>query len=172
MPPVTLCDAPKSSLLQSLRAGGSYTDCFATEVAISVSQSDYVEAFYTTTLFKAERLVIRLLASTNSTDHEARELALGMRDTFAVWSVAQRLPNQVLLTDRTGRTSSWLMSEAGIASTKLYFGSAINTRVNANTGQREMSIGFRALAGFHDWYSRRLLQAAARRLIAGRASLK
>lgn len=165
-------ELPESSLLLELRRGGSFTDCYTIQLPIAVTQARFVEAFYTTPLFKAERLILKLLASRPSTDQDARDLAQGTTDTFAVWRVAQRSPEQLLLTDPTGRTSSWLMARPDPATsgkaTSLFFGSAITGRSNAKTGQREFGFVFHALLGLHDLYSRRLLQAAASRLMASR----
>ena len=51
-------------------------DCYATEVVGSVSHADFVEAFYTTAVFKLERLILRVI-SRRSTDVEAGQLARG-----------------------------------------------------------------------------------------------
>ncbi len=166
-------ELPEAALLRQLLRNGNHTDCWTTQLAIGVTQAQYVEAFYTTTLFKAERLVLRLLAFKPSTDHGARDLAQSRSDSFAVWRVAQRRPEQILLTDQTGRTSSWLMAvpeqdPASGARTRLYFGSAVIGRTDRTTGQRELGLVFHALLGFHKLYSRLLLQAAAARLLAGK----
>ena len=163
-------ELPESSLLLALRCGGRFTDCYTIQVPIAVTQAQFVEAFYTTPLFKAERFVLMLLASRPSTDQDARDLAQGTTDTFAVWRVAQRSTEQLLLTDQTGRTSSWLMARPDSATsgktTSLFFGSAVTGRTNAKTGKQEFGRVFHALLGLHDLYSRRLLQAAAFRLMA------
>ena len=165
-------ELPESSLLCALRNSGSFTDGYTIQVPIAVTQAQFVEAFYTTPLFKAERFVLKVLASSPSTDQDARDLAQGRNDTFAVWRVAQRSTAQLLLTDRTGSTSSWLMAvpdpTAPGTRTSLFFGSAITGRTNAATGKREFGFVFHALLGLHDLYSRRLLQAAASRLMSGR----
>ena len=162
---------PQASLLLALRRSGSFVDCYTVQVPLPVAQAQFVEAFYTTPLFKAERAVLRLFARSPSTDQDARNLAEGTTDTFAVWRVAQRTNEQLLLTDRTGRTSSWLMAlpdsaESG-RTTSLFFGSAVTGRTDASTGKQAVGPVFRALLGLHDVYSRRLLEAAASRLKAG-----
>ena len=173
MSPAVPTELPATALLWQLRQDGSHTDCWTTQLPIGVTQAQYVEAFYTTPLFKAERLVLRLLARKPSTDQGARDLAQGRCDAFAAWRVAQRRPDQILLTDQTGRTSSWLMvvpdrgPSAGTG-TRLFFGSAVTGRRNHTTGQREFGLVFHALLGFHKLYSRLLLQAAAARLLAGK----
>src|SRR5690606_27974393 len=99
----------------------------------AVSQAAYVHAFYTTPLFRAERLVLQWLASRPSTDLQARQLASGATEDFAAWCVEARTERQLLLRDVTGRTRSWLMAAPrggnddgdGRGGTRLYFGSAI-----------------------------------------------
>ena len=171
MPVALATELPSSTLLSALREQGCFADCYTTTLPRPVTQAQFVEAFYTTPLFKAERWVLRCLAGRRSSDAQARELARGRRDAFAVWKVAQRAPDQILLTDETGRTSSWLMvrpeaaTSAGV-STRLFFGSAIRPRRVGATGQAQFGPGFHALLGLHGFYSRRLLQAAAARLLA------
>jgi hypothetical protein len=165
-------ELPEAALLRQLQRNGGHTDCYTTQLPMRVTQAEYIEAFYTTPLFKAERLLLRLLASKPSTDQGARDLAQGRSDAFAVWRVAQRRPEQILLTDMTGRTSSWLMAVPDEGpervTTRLFFGSAVTGRTNHTTGRREMGLVFHALLGFHKLYSRLLLQAAAARLLGGK----
>lgn len=159
---------PPASLLAALHHRGRYTDCFTTPIALAVSQAQFVEAFYTTRLFKAERLVL-WLAGRGSNDQQAAELAAGRRDRFAAWRVTERRERELLLADDTGRTSSWLMAEPealqGAAGTRLYFGSAVHPRARGNDGQPSLGFVFHALLGLHKLYSRQLLQAAARNLL-------
>lgn len=163
---------PSEALLNRYSEGGAYADCLVTEIARTVAHAAYVEAFYTTPVFKLERLVLRWLVSRPSTDHEARQLAQGMRETFAAWTVEARAADQLLLADFSGRTKSWLMTEpAGGSATRLYFGSAVvpgnrgRDPVSAAGGQkRGLGFAFTALLGFHKLYSRVLLKSASARL--------
>ncbi len=157
---ISACELPADALLARYRGDGSYTDCYVTEVSWLVSQAEYVEAFYTSGVFKLERLILKLLVARPSTDQQARELAAGQRGAFAAWSVEARAPNQLLLCDFRGRTRSWLMTSG----TRLYFGSAVVP--GAARGSRKASLGFvfTALLGFHRLYSRILLRAAVRGL--------
>ncbi len=163
-------DPPASSVLLDLHRSGSFTDCYALVVHCPVTLAQLVQAFYTSPWFKAERWVLKRFAAAPSTDQDVMHLASGQSDRFAVWRVVQRQADQVLLTERSGRTSSWLMVEPLSTehgpSTRLYFGSAVTGRRNAQTGQVEFSRLFHALIGLHDFYSRRLLQAAAAKLMA------
>lgn len=167
------CDLPATSLLRKYASDG-YADCYVATVDARVQHAEFVATFYTTALFKMERAILRL-AGLPSTDLQARELAAGTRDSFAAWRVEARDVDQILLSDVTGRTKSWLMlvatsDNAAVAQTALYFGSAVVPRLNPATGKREMGIAFSALLGFHKLYSRALLGAARRRLIANRKS--
>ena len=159
---------PDQALLARYRADSGYTDCFITEVPFSVSHADYVEAFYTSWLFKLERVVLTLLVAKPSSDAKARELARGEREDFAAWSVEARAPDQLLVCDYQGKTRSWLMVETGPAGTRLYFGTGIVPITGRQTGQRHMSLLFRALLPFHKVYARALLRAARARLATGR----
>jgi hypothetical protein len=162
-------ELPASTLLEKLQRNGSYADCFTLTLPIVVTQAQFVEAFYTTRLFKAERLVIRLLAGKCSTDQQAARLAMGTGNSFAVWKVTERTDGELLLTDDTGSTSSWLMAVPEPLSnqlgTRLFFGSAIKPRQPPSPGgQPQFGRLFHALLGLHNLYSRRLLEAAAHRL--------
>lgn len=151
---------PPESLLQTYAAAGAYVDCYATDIPLPVSHAAFVAEFYTTALFKAERLVLSVLASRPSSDAQARALALGELSSFAAWSVEARAANQLLLRDFTGRTRSWLMVEPfSPSSTRLVFGSAIVPRRDGRLGGR-----FTALLGLHR-HSQLLLAAARRRLL-------
>ena len=168
MIPISSARIPQVALLDRYRQEGAYTDCYASDIALAVSQADYVEAFYTTWLFKLERWILSWLALRPSTDAEAYELALGLRDRFAAWNVEARTDDQLLLCDLLGNTRSWLMSvpvHDGMA-TRLYFGSAIVPEADPHTGARRLGLRFRLLLGFHRRYSRALLRAAVRRLVS------
>ena len=136
---VAPCLVPKSALLQRYVGEGSYVDCYTTDIARPVSQAEFVEAFYTTPVFRLERLILRWAVSKPSTDDEARALATRHADSFAAWKVEGRTGNQLLLCDFLGRTRSWLMAEplevAGRARTRLYFGSAVVPRGTTRHGQ-------------------------------------
>jgi hypothetical protein len=152
-----IADLPEDALLQRYREQGAYTDCFAIDVPGQVAHAAFVEAFYTTTVFKLERLLLALFVARPSRDAEARELASGQRQQFAAWSVEGRAPGQLLMCDYAGSTRSWLMALPAGQGTRLYFGSAV-------VRSRQGGV-FRALLGFHKLYSRILLRAAASRVL-------
>jgi hypothetical protein len=132
----------------------------------------FVTAFYTTSLFKLERIILKWAVSRPSTDVQAEQLASGATDVFAAWHVEKRCENQLLMCDFQGRTRSWLMvaplKNDSSPATRLYFGSAVIPVEDAKTGRPEFGPGFRALMGFHKVYSKALLSAAKSRLNAQR----
>lgn len=157
---VRACELPAEALLARYRRGGGYTDCYSARVAAPVAHAVFVQAFYTSWLFRLER---RLLAwrSLPSTDAEAAELASGHRDTFAAWRVEARGADQLLLCDLSGRTRSWLMTRTDGT---LYFGSAVVPAPDRPAGAPALEFPYRQLLGFHRLYSLALLRAAAARV--------
>lgn len=155
---------PIRSLLFRYQANGDYTDCFTIDVVGQVSQRQFVQAFYTSRLFKVERFILTWLVAKPSTDAEAARLAEGQTDHFAAWTVEGRAHDQLLLCDYQGRTRSWLMAEpileSSRPSTRLYFGSAVVAATNRRTGRKSMPVLFRLLLGFHRRYAKALLGSA------------
>ena len=171
---VTRAALPAESFLNVYTARGEYTDCYRVDIPVRVSLADFVFAFYTTWLFKLERMILARFASKGSADDGARLLALGHVHTFAAWSVERRGDFQILLGDYLGRTCSWLMvanaqSPQGDGSV-LYFGSAVMLSSVYGSDQLARKRAFNALLVFHKLYSRALLYLAARRAVrlAGR----
>jgi hypothetical protein len=166
--PIRTGDLPATALLQAYRASGAYADCYVVDVEQRISQAAYVEAFYTTRLFKLERWLLARFLARPSTDAEAAALAAGERESFAAWRVEGRDARQLLLCDFRGRTRSWLMStplpDEDPPRTRLWFGSAVVPYLEPRSGRRTLGFGFRALLGFHRLYSRLLLRAAVARL--------
>lgn len=165
---IQACELPRSALLGAYSGGGAYADCFTVDVPRHVSQAEYVNAFYTTALFKVERTLLAWFAARPSSDAQVRALAEGSANAFAAWTVERREADQLLLRDFVGRTRSWLMSapsgSVGQGATRLYFGSAVVAAGPVRPGQARMGWAFHALLGFHKLYSRALLSAAVRRL--------
>ena len=142
----------------------AYTDCYVTQVDGHVALESFVYAFYTSWLFKLERLLLDYFAKIPSTDAQARAVAGGSGNEFAAWTVEDRADDQLLMCDLRGTTRSWFMVDqvdAGEAAmTVLYFGSAVVPQSAAATGERKISHGFRLLLPFHKLYSRALLSLA------------
>jgi hypothetical protein len=163
---VRRAEVPPESLLGRYANSGAYTDCYVTELPRAVTHAQFIEAFYTTPLFKVERLLLGLFLSRPATDLQAKQLAAGQLASFAAWSVESRAENQLVLA--AGRTRSWLMVIAGPGSlpsrTQLFFGSAVVPSRSSSGGRASMGFAFTALLGFHKLYSRALLLSARARL--------
>ena len=165
MPTIQKSPAPANALIHKYTyLPGAYTDSFSTEIPVQVSFSDYIFDFYTTSLFKVERLILKLLVRKPSTDKEARELADGVRAQFAAWTVEARSENQILMCDFAGSTRSWLMSVPTETGTRLYFGSAVVPHRISKEGKPSLGFFFTALLGFHKTYSVLLLHSAGAKL--------
>lgn len=147
---------PTGAILGTYADNGSYTDCYALDTTRPVTHAEFVEAFFTSGVFRMERWLIATFLSRRSTDDQVREFASGGRDAFAWWTVERRERDQLLAA--AGRTRAWLM--VGETGTTLYFGSAV---VPQRAGG-PMPWHFRAALGFHRRYSRALLAAAGRKL--------
>jgi hypothetical protein len=151
--------APDEALHAKYPHTGAYIDCFTTEIPGRATLEQFVEAFYTSRVFKLERLILEWTVDKPSTDGEAKELAAGARDRFAAWTVEDRSVDQLLMCDYLGQTRSWLMVAAceqdGSPATRLHFGSVV-------TSVRRFP--FNVLLGFHRLYSRILLNSAKARL--------
>lgn len=158
------CDLPAQALHKRYAAEGAYVDSYTTVLRGAISHAHFVETFYTTIVFKLERLVLFLLLAKRSTDGEARKLANGELDRFSAWSVEARAENQLLMCDFQSRTRSWLMVALedwdGDIVTRLYFGSVVVPETDRVTGKRELGAVFKILMPFHRLYSRLLLTIA------------
>lgn len=165
---IRACALPADAFLGRYAGEGGFADCYCTEVDRAVSLAEYVEAFYTTPLFKLERTILRFAVARPSTDADARRIAQGEAESFAAWTVEGRAADQLLLADYTGRTKSWLrvaaMDGAGAPGTRLYFGSAVVPKRGGDAGRGGLGFLFTSLLGFHKLYSRALLGAARARL--------
>jgi hypothetical protein len=146
------------------QAWAQYSDCFVIETDRPVTLADFVLAFYTSPLFRLERLILRWLAHAPSRDSEARAVAEGSGSSFAVWKVGGRTATQLLMCDRYGTTRSWFSVVPSGSRTVLRFGSGIVSVPDRKSGKRRLGIAFWALLGFHILYSRLLLYFAKRNL--------
>lgn len=168
------CPVPDTAMLGKYQNGSmpespqAYADCYSVEVRGVVMLSDFVFAFYTTPIFKLERVILKYLAGKASSDSEARQLARGSANSFAAWNVEQRDEEQLLMSDFRGRTRSWFMVTPTVntsdSKTVLWFGSAVVPRQNRKPGKQELGRAFTLLLGFHKLYSKALLYATKFRL--------
>jgi hypothetical protein len=143
---------PANALLQRYTTDPkNYTDCYVKDVLGNVSLPEFITAFYTTPLFRAERLILKVGVRKPSTDADVTAVAHGDTKTFAVWDVEDRTDDQALLCDMAGSTRSWFMVAPIDGGTRLYFGSAVTP------GNRLM---IRALTPLHQIYARALLRGA------------
>jgi hypothetical protein len=160
---VTSSAPPEGSLIAPFAgAPGHYADAFRAAVPGDVTLPGLIRAFYTTPLFRAERLVLSL-AGLRGTDTDIAGLADGARAHFAAWTVEARRSDEILLADVSGRTKSWLKVARDETGTRVWFGSVI-----VPLGGGAIGPAFTLLVGPHRVYSRALLAAACRRLAGGR----
>jgi hypothetical protein len=174
---ITQDAVPEDALLCTYRGGlrperweGS-GDCFSVTADRLTSLAEFVFAFYTSPVFRIERVILRLLAGAPSTDAEARSLAEGSGTSFAIWRVGERTATQLLMCDRYERTRSWFgVVPLKDGRTLLQFGSAV-----ASGGHRRIAAGaargnlFRLLLRFHVVYSQVLMHAAKRGVMRNQA---
>ena len=161
------CDLPPDALLRRYDQHNGHVDCFQVDVPGRIKLGHYVEAFYTTWLFKAERKILSV-AGHPSTDAEAAVLAGGRSTQFAAWNVEDRDEDQLLMQDVTGRTRSWFKVARIIAEkserTTLYFGSAVTAIPTGKSGRMSLGPVFRMMMPVHIIYSRALLAATLRKM--------
>jgi hypothetical protein len=157
----------EDSLLRTYRGGtrperwGRYGDCFSLIAERRVSLTDFVFAFYTSPVFRIERFLLGAFAGAASSDSQARAVADGSADSFALWYVGERTATQLLMCDRYERTRSWFrVVPLDRDRTLLQFGSAVAASQGSRSEGRALGLGFRLLMGFHILYSRALLHAA------------
>jgi hypothetical protein len=158
------CSLPPDAFLQRYAGNDDYTDCFRVDVLGTIGLGRYVEAFYTTRLFKAERAILSL-AGHPSTDAEAALVVQGEASRFAAWHVEARADDQLLMCDVTGRTRSWFQVASNRdADTTLYFGSAVTSVETGVAGRKSIGMVFNVLMPVHILYSRALLSATKRKI--------
>lgn len=165
---VVSVDLPDGALLEAYeRLEGAYTDCFTVQVPREVTLADFIRAFFSTPVFRVERLILRLFASAKNTEDEVDRLASGSGNRFAMWQVENRYDRQLLMRVGDGPIRTWLMvGTTQKSATPLYFGSAVLPNAEDSQGKPIIGRSIRALMGFHILYSRVLLWSTARRLRA------
>ncbi len=106
MPSVAIAELPPVAFLQTYKQSQSFTDCYVIKVSGHITQASFVEAFYTSSLFKIERTLLHYLAKRPATNQDAAKLASGGATHFSAWRVEAQDHDQLLLADFTGRTRS------------------------------------------------------------------
>ncbi len=162
---------PRFSLLYPYKERGAFVDSYCVDVDCPITQSQYIQAFYTTPVFKLERWLLGLVVSKPSTDQQVELLSEAKTPSFSAWVVEVQDHSQLLMCDYTGRTRSWLMVESVDRGTRLYFGSAVvpalDSPVDQVSGAKvKTGILFRGIQKFHHVYSMVLLASARSRLLA------
>ncbi|MGA2189189.1 MAG: hypothetical protein ABSH33_11680 [Steroidobacteraceae bacterium] len=162
---------PQDALLTTYAGGAcagewrGHADCFSVTVDREVRLADFVFSFYTSPMFRMERLILRGLADAPSSDRDARAVANGFGGSFAIWRVGERTANELLMCDRYERTRSWfrvIPMDGG--KTRLQFGSALAAAREERRGA--LRDGWvRPLFALHVLYSRILLYAAIVRVL-------
>jgi len=118
-------DIPADTLIAEHRTRiDGFADSFMTRVPQDVSLATYVEAFYTTPVFRTERMILGL-AGHKSSDQQARNVAQGEADRFAIWGNPIRRDGELLMQEASGATSSWFMTRKDGEGTELYFGTTV-----------------------------------------------
>jgi hypothetical protein len=162
------CELPQDALLrrysESRDGVRSYADCYSVRLNQAVSLQQFVHAFFTTPLFRVERIILGIIGRSSS-DQQALKLSQGSADSFAAWSVEARSGDQLLMCDLRERTRSWFMvADSGRTSkpeTQLFFGSAVVPVDRRREKKSDIGQGFKLLLGFHQWYSKALLASAS-----------
>ena len=153
---------PRDALLGAyVDRDGAYTDCFEVMHPMAADLPAFVTAFYTTWLFRLERVVLSVVLRRRISDAEVQALA-GGADRFAAWRVAGRETDEIMLEDQSGRTLSYLAvapKDGGV--TRLLFGSVVRGAEGARP------LWLRALMPVHRLYARALLRLAERKLRRG-----
>ncbi|MFT5520094.1 MAG: hypothetical protein ACI9IA_000682 [Enterobacterales bacterium] len=163
---------PADALLNIYNINGYHTDCYTTDINLEISFEQFVKAFYSSPLFRLERLILKWAVAKPSTDIDIDELLNANSNEFAAWSVEKREDNQLLMCDFQKRTRSWFKVSSNNSSntfiTHLYFGSAVVPKQNnvSKTTNTHLGFLFTALLGFHKLYSILLLLSAKKRLLS------
>src|SRR5689334_21268853 len=104
---------PQGSLLARLaQARNAFADAYTLHLPRTVSLAQFVEAFYTTRLFKLERWLIARTGRP-STDADVHAVAEGEDRRMAAWTVEAREGDELLMHEDSGVTRSWFKVQAG-----------------------------------------------------------
>ena len=142
---------------------GYYTDCYGIELGHAITLPEFINAFYTTPLFRLERLILALTPKGRMKDADVTTLSSGESDRMSIWKVKRRRDCEILLS--AGRTKSWLMVVPSQGGTQLFFGSVVVPEpAKIEGGALRLGPVFDSLMSAHRVYSQLLLGSAAQRL--------
>ena len=120
---------PESGLLNAYAdIPGCYTDCFSAEISGTVQLPELIHSFFTTPVFRLERMILAVFASSPTTDLEVANLACGDGNTLALWKVETREKNQLIMAVGNGPLRTWLMvspDKAKKDTSRIFLGSAL-----------------------------------------------
>lgn len=162
-------EIPPDALSARYVEEAAFVDCYYIEIPKEITLDRYIEAFYTTPLFKVERTILSIATFKAASDREAAELSLEKSNSYSIWTVENRNSNQIILRDFTKKTRSWLMvktlkNEESVIS-RLFFGSVVVPSKVSDSGHASFGVLFHLLSRFHLWYSKALLKAAYKKLL-------
>ena len=162
---------------------GAYIDCFCFMMPCVISFEEFVTAFYTSRLFKIERVILSIVVRKPSDDRQAIAIAQGRQKYFSAWSERARSPNELLMCDFQNQTCSFFKvvevpcsksresSEnhykdfsTNAPSSVLYFGTVLVPHKHSNGKLKEKPLFIRWLMPFHRLYSKALMRSAIKRL--------
>lgn len=166
------CIIPEKSVLHPQNSRYSpeyhYTDSFycdfSSDGSENISFENYIYSFYTSSVFKLERFILRLFLRKSITDQMAGELAKGERQSYAAWNEEFRDGDQLLMADFMGSTKSWFMLERGANGSRLYFGTVVMSKKDRQGRVKPPMPFFQWTVPAHKFYSKALLWSAKRRL--------
>ena len=164
---VRVADPPELSLIIPYESmPGFYIDCFAVDLPTHCSLEAFLKAFYTSWIFRLERLILRLALRVPTSSDDLSAMLSGASDKFAVWIIEERQADQMIAKAVGGsnRTRSWFrVLSRDDGGTRLFFGSVLEPEPSLEGAPPRLGLMFRAGIGAHRLYARVLLAAAARK---------
>ena len=145
---------------------GCSADAFKDNVKFPVSLEEFIQAFFGSNAFQMERTLLKIIGKPYVSPADIKALAASQQTQFAIWQVEAQSDHEIMLKVGNGPIRSWLMvlpEQNG--KTSLYFGSAVLPQDKTKNGTPQIGFLFRALIGFHNFYSRLLLNSATKKLI-------
>ncbi|MEO0665459.1 MAG: hypothetical protein AAFY97_06945 [Pseudomonadota bacterium] len=146
---------PDGSLIARYKGQGNHVDAYVASTARYVDLPTYIAAFFSTSVFRAERLLLSI-SGKQSSDDQVADLAAGRGEHIAAWKVEERSANELLLEATGTPIRTWLAVEPD--GTALWFGSVVLAK------KGRIPLLARVMMPGHALYSRILLSAALRQV--------